>query len=102
MRITIVAPAFGMACTKYGVALPTVSAPTTVPIASPRLAQGNHVEAIFIAGGYTPANENPVMKRIASAIANPLLAVRPAFAAAPMIAAAGKIPASRQHIGEIQ
>ena len=32
---TAAGPAFGIACTRYGVALPTVSAPTTVPIARP-------------------------------------------------------------------
>ena len=35
---------------RYGVAFPTVSAPTTVPIASPR-AERNHVAIIFMAGG---------------------------------------------------
>ena len=35
---------------RYGVAFPTVSAPTTVPIASPR-PERNHVAIIFMAGG---------------------------------------------------
>ena len=61
-RMTALGPAFGMACTRYGVAFPTVSAPTTVPIASPRRAR-NQVDAIFIAGGYTPASDSPVRKR---------------------------------------
>ena len=38
------------ACTRYGVALPIVSAPTTVPIASPR-DERNQVAIIFMAGG---------------------------------------------------
>ena len=42
-------PAPGMACTRYGVALPMVSAPTTVPTARPRRAR-NQVAAIFMAG----------------------------------------------------
>src|SRR6185312_2857625 len=59
---TAAGPAFGNACTRYGVAFPTVSAPTTVPIARPRRAR-NHVDAIFIAGGYTPASESPAGTR---------------------------------------
>ena len=43
-------PAPGIACTRYGSALPTVSAPTMVPTASPRRAR-NQVAIIFIAGG---------------------------------------------------
>jgi len=35
---------------RYGVAFPTVSAPTTVPIAGPR-AERNHVAIIFMAAG---------------------------------------------------
>ena len=35
---------------RYGVAFPTVSAPTTVPITSPR-AERNQVAIIFMAGG---------------------------------------------------
>src|SRR5438093_489138 len=50
------------ACARYGTALPTVSAPTTVPIARPR-SEENHVAIIFMAGGYTPARQNPVKKR---------------------------------------
>jgi hypothetical protein len=43
-------PTWGIALTKYGVAFPTVSAPTMTPIASPRCDR-NQVEIIFIAGG---------------------------------------------------
>src|SRR6185503_17240572 len=51
-EITIAStPALGNACTRYGVAFPTVSAPTMVPTANPRRAR-NHVAIIFIAGGY--------------------------------------------------
>src|SRR2546425_1135725 len=50
------------ACARYGTAFPTVSAPTTVPIARPR-PEENHVAIIFMAGGYTPARQNPVKKR---------------------------------------
>ena len=57
MSTTGAIPAPGMACTRYGVALPTVSAPTIVPTASPRRAR-NQVAIIFIAGGYTPARKN--------------------------------------------
>src|SRR6187401_2811748 len=53
----------GIALTRYGVAFPTVRAPTTVPTASPRR-ERNHVAAIFMAGGYTPARKNPVAKRV--------------------------------------
>jgi hypothetical protein len=66
VSVTGVIPAPGIACTRYGVALPTVSAPTTVPTASPRRAR-NQVAIIFIAGGYTPARHTPVTKRHASA-----------------------------------
>src|SRR5215212_8001124 len=87
--MTVDAPAFGNAWTRYGVAFPTVNAPTTVPIAKPRRDR-NHVDAIFIAGGYTPASENPVRKRSRSAPANPSTTIKPAFAAAPRKAAAAK------------
>ena len=43
-------PAWGIACIRYGSALPMVRAPTTVPIANPRRSR-NQVAAIFIAGG---------------------------------------------------
>ena len=43
-------PAPPMAFSRYGVAFPTVSAPTTVPMASPR-AERNQVATIFIPGG---------------------------------------------------
>src|SRR5919206_3234324 len=59
-------PAPGSAWTRYGPALPTVRAPTTVPTASPRRAR-NQVATIFIAGGYTPASASPVAARQASA-----------------------------------
>ena len=55
-----------MASIRYGSAFPTVSAPTTVPIARPR-PERNQVDAIFIAGGYTPARKKPVRKRRTSA-----------------------------------
>ena len=66
LATTGVIPAPGIACTRYGTALPTVSAPTMVPTASPRRAR-NQVAIIFMAGGYTPASARPVMKRQSSA-----------------------------------
>ena len=39
-----------IALSRYGVALPTVNAPTTVPMARPR-AERNQVAIIFMAGG---------------------------------------------------
>src|SRR5258705_5716177 len=62
----VVTPVPGNACTRYGVALPTVRAPTIVPTARPRRAL-NHVEIIFIAGGYTPARQNPHASRVITA-----------------------------------
>src|SRR5689334_16571531 len=62
--------ALGNACTRYGSALPTVSAPTTVPTAKPRR-DLNHVEIIFIAGGYTPARHTPHANRVSTAGRNP-------------------------------
>src|SRR5690606_218846 len=47
---------------RCGTAEPMVSAPTSAPMARPRSAR-NHVAAIFIAGGYTPARSTPVRKR---------------------------------------
>ena len=56
--------------TRYGIAFPIVSAPIRMPMARPR-PDRNHVAAIFIAGGYTPARNTPVAKRDASAGPNP-------------------------------
>src|SRR5687768_12609021 len=47
---------------RYGMALPSVSAPISAPMARPR-PDRNQVAAIFIAGGYTPARKTPVAKR---------------------------------------
>src|SRR5439155_1162114 len=65
-RMTLVAEMPGKECTRYGNDLPMTRAPTTVPIANPRRVR-NHVAAIFIAGGYTPARKNPVANRSSSA-----------------------------------
>src|SRR5215467_14415242 len=48
--------------TRWGVAEPTVSAPTRMPMASPRPSR-NHVDMIFMAGGYAPARHTPVANR---------------------------------------
>src|SRR6516162_806128 len=89
VRTTAPGPALGIAWTRYGVAFPTVSAPTTVPIARPRL-ERNQVAAIFIAGGYTPASAIPVANRSASAVEKPSLATTPALTVAPSTAAVAK------------
>ena len=47
-------------------ALPTVSAPTTAPMARPR-PERNQVATIFMAGGYTPASMAPVRNRSTTA-----------------------------------
>src|SRR5262249_2027060 len=57
-----------IALIKYGVPLPIASAPIKTPIAKPRFSR-NHVAAIFIAGGYTPARHMPVQNRNAIALA---------------------------------
>src|ERR1035437_2511452 len=75
-------PAPGNACTRYGPAFPTVSAPTTVPTASPHRAR-NQVAAIFIAGGYTPARKKPAANRETSAGPNPDAMASQALPAAP-------------------
>src|ERR1700757_95978 len=54
------------ALTRYGDALPRVSAPTSTPSAKPRPTR-NHVAITFIAGGYTPARNIPVRNRSAIA-----------------------------------
>ncbi len=69
------------ALTRYGAALPTVRAPTSVPMARPRPSR-NQVETIFIAGGYTPAMKSPVANRVATAALNPGAASSAALAAA--------------------
>src|SRR5256714_12819743 len=85
----VATPAPGNACTKYGVALPTVSAPTMVPTASPRRAL-NHVAIIFIAGGYTPARQNPHAKRVTIAAPKPCASRSAVVLAAPSTAATAK------------
>src|SRR5688572_4529031 len=52
--------------TSHGVAEPTVSAPTRIPMARPRPSR-NQVAMIFMAGGYAPAMATPVTKRSTSA-----------------------------------
>src|SRR5262245_21320177 len=52
--------------TRCGVDEPTVRAPTRMPSASPRPSR-NHVDMIFIAGGYAPARHTPVANRRISA-----------------------------------
>src|SRR6185436_19014531 len=47
----------------------------------------NHVEIIFIAGGYTPARQTPQAKREMLAVAKPSTQRRAALHAAPRIAA---------------
>src|SRR6266699_7278832 len=44
--------------TRWGTAEPSVSAPTRIPIAQPRPSR-NQPAAIFMPGGYTPANAAP-------------------------------------------
>src|SRR5436190_18268901 len=89
-EITIAStPAVGNACTRYGVAFPTVSAPTIVPTARPRLAL-NQVAIIFIAGGYTPARQKPQANRVATATAKPEAASSAALEQAPSTAAMAK------------
>src|ERR687892_570381 len=56
--------------TRWGIAVPTVRAPTRMPSAEPR-PRTNQVAMSLSAGGYTPARKNPVMKR--SGIATPAL-----------------------------
>src|SRR5438046_8945419 len=75
-------PTSGMARTRYGVAFPTVRAPTITPIANPRSVR-NQVAVIFMAGGYTPARKNPVRNRRPRADGNPGAARIAAFAKAP-------------------
>src|SRR5688500_7442953 len=82
-------PSEGNARSRYGVAFPTVSAPTTVPIAKPR-AERNQVAAIFIAGGYTPARKTPVRKRSPSAAPYPSATTNAAFTAAASTALTAK------------
>src|SRR5579859_466178 len=48
--------------TRWGLAEPSVSAPTMMPIAVPRPLR-NHPAASFIPGGYTPASAAPVARR---------------------------------------
>src|SRR5687768_16159818 len=82
----VVRLAAGRAYTRYGVALPTVTPPTIVPTANPRC-ERNQVEIIFIAGGYTPARQNPHMKRVATASRNPSAVNSAALNNAPVTAA---------------
>ena len=51
-----------MAVSKWGKALPSVSAPMRTPSASPRRSR-NQPAASFMPGGYTHASEMPVRKR---------------------------------------
>src|SRR5204863_3118577 len=76
---------------RWGLAEPTVSAPTTTPIASP-LPSLNHPAAIFIPGGYTPASAAPVRSRQATPVAKPVEAATPTVAAA----ASAPQPATRR------
>jgi hypothetical protein len=66
--------------------LPTVNAPTIVPTASPRRDR-NQVEIIFMAGGYTPARQNPQANRVESADEYPSVTSNAALLAAPRTAA---------------
>src|SRR4051812_2542300 len=71
------------ALTRYGDALPSVSAPTITPSAKPRPSR-NQVAISFIPGGYTPARNAPVRNR--STIAGATLCTddaSTAFATAP-------------------
>src|SRR6266550_7891242 len=67
--------------TRCGLAEPSVSAPTRIPIASP-LPSLNHPATIFIPGGYTPASAAPVSSRQAIPIAIPLETATPSVASA--------------------
>src|ERR1051326_4963391 len=89
MISTRVADTPGNAWTRDGTDLPATSAPTTAPIARPRLVL-NQVAAIFMAGGYTPARKNPVAKRKAIAPEKVSQTRRPAFDIAAKSAATAK------------
>ena len=67
--------------TRCGLADPSVSAPTRMPIASPRPSL-NHPAAIFIPGGYTPASAAPVSNRHTIPIVIPLDNATPRVATA--------------------
>src|SRR5206468_3737755 len=66
---------------RCGVAEPSVSAPTSVPIAHPRPSR-NHPAAIFMPGGYTPARAAPVATRRAKPATGPRENDTPRVAAA--------------------
>src|SRR5436190_22476802 len=70
--------------TRCGLADPSVSAPTRMPIASP-LPSLNHPAAIFILGGYTAASAAPVRSR------QPIPTVKLDAVATPTVAAAAII-----------
>ena len=82
-------PACGKTCTRYGVALPTVSAPTIVPTAKPRRAR-NHV-AIHT------GREAPSKRRRQTARREPLR-----IGECTEQCAYGKQTAAWHHVGEIE
>ncbi len=68
--------------TRYGTALPSVSAPMSRPSAKPRRVL-NQLAAIFMAGGYTAASAMPVARRSAMSDHAPGAATTMALASAP-------------------